>query len=95
MILHIVILQFTMISAFVYHRPPRVVDVYFALCVILLCITHTILVSIFTLNRFVFYWYQVIRLELKMKSFTFQNTYWRLFQLRRKVYINIYISPDQ
>jgi len=39
------VLQFTLISAFVHHRPPRVVDVFLALCIILLCITHTILVS--------------------------------------------------
>jgi len=38
-------MQFMLISAFVYHRPPRVVDIFFALCVIFLCITHAILVS--------------------------------------------------
>lgn len=56
---------FMLISAFVYHRPPRVVDIFFALCVIFLCITHAILI----------FWYRKGDLEPKFRSLIYYNTF--------------------
>lgn len=55
----------TLISAFVAHTPPRGLNVYFAICISLICLGHVVLI----------YWYRQGDLDPKFRLMIYYNAF--------------------